>query len=76
MKGIYFLCGSHVSSLCSTMNTLGGSKRHCVQSTFIFITLFEPHTNLDKKVSQDLEAFIMPVIQMDKLRLGEIKLLT
>lgn len=65
------------SCLCSTINTLRRVKKALFTEIFLFfITLFEPHANLVKKVSQDLEAFIMPIIQMNKLRLREMKLLT
>jgi hypothetical protein len=37
-------------------------QKEIVYKIFLFcIALFEPHTNLVKKVSQDLEAFILPI---------------
>lgn len=69
--------GIATSCLCSTINTLRRVKKALFTEILLFfITLFEPHANLVKKVSQDLEAFIMPIIQMNKLRLREMKLLT
>lgn len=69
--------GIGTSCLCITINTLRRVKKALFTEILLFfITLFEPHANLVKKVSRDLEAFIMPIIQMNKLRLREMKLLT
>lgn len=65
------------SCLCSIINTLRRVKKALfTKITFIFHHFIWPHAYLVKKVSQDLGAFIMPIIQMNKLRLREIKLLT
>lgn len=52
-------------------------KTRCLKNTLIFITLFEPQTNLIENTSEELEcSFYVSTTQMNKLSLRTIELLT